>query len=108
MIKMMMKGVGDTSFGSLIQTDALTVYAGPGLSFCCPECSNLLTYLLMGPVCVIPFLVLRGAVPWGQMDTGVSPGGLHIYVSGHCISCNVQANDRASKGSSHPFAVHFL
>ena len=98
-------------FGSLIQTDVPTVGAGLGFSSCCPECSKLLTYLLSshGPVCVIPFPVLRGgAVPWGQMDTGVSSGGLHIYVNGHCISCNVQVNDRASKESSHPFAVHFL
>ena len=39
-----------------------------------------------GPVCVIPSLVMGGgggAVPWGQMDTGVSSGGLHICVNGH-------------------------
>ena len=60
----MMKGVGDTSFGSLIQTDVPTVCAGLGFSFCCPECSKLLTYLLSshGPVCVIPFPVLGGGV----------------------------------------------
>ena len=58
----MMKGLGDTSFGSLIQTDVPTVCAGLGFSFCCPECSKLLTYLLSshGPVCVIPFPVLGG------------------------------------------------
>ena len=36
-----------------------------------------------GPVCVIPSLVMGVAVPWGQMDTGVSSGGLHICVNGH-------------------------
>ena len=38
-----------------------------------------------GPVCVIQSLVSGGggAVPWGQMDTGVFSGGIHIYVNGH-------------------------
>ena len=80
---MLMKGVGDTSFGSLIQTDVPTVCAGLGLSSCCPECSNLLTYLFMGLYVSFHLLYGGGAVPSGQMDTGVSSGGFQIYVNGH-------------------------
>ena len=64
MIKMMMKGVGDTSFGGPIQTDAPTVYAGPGLSFCCPECSNLLTYVSYVSFHFLYWEVLSHGVRW--------------------------------------------